>query len=220
MGRYSEEVVKKASERRNLAVGFYKFKCVQAMRQPPNEESGNMRGMFVWAPLKKDGSEGRPTVRDYMTYPLRNEKFPGHQEPNTTGLTVPVVQAAFPKECPLYPRTDKDTKKLMYKGKVISKDEEESAREEAGRAALDKLDALELDPTPMVGKEVYAKITYEDGNDFPKMRNFCVELPAGTTLVPEDQWMAAVKTGGSKKDSLPAAKSSSGGGKKKSKFSR
>jgi len=220
MGRYSEEVVKKASERRNLAIGFYKFRCVQALRQPPNEESGNLRGQYTWAPLKKDGSEGRPTVRDYMTYPLKNDKFPGHEEPNTTGLTVPIVQAAFPKECPLYPRTDKDTKKLMYKGKVIDKSEEETAREEAAKLSLDKLDALEPDPQPMVGREAYAKVTYEEGNDFPKLRNWCAELPPGTTLVPEDQWMAAVKTSSKKGDGLPASEAASGGAKKKSKFGR
>jgi hypothetical protein len=225
MARYSKAVVERAKSRRGYVNGWYHIRCTNAKKQEPHEESGNLRSDLTFAPLRKDGTEGKPGIRHFMTYPLENPNIAGHEAPQTEGMTIPIVQALFPKECPLYPRTDTKTKKLMYKGKAIEKDNIETCREEAATTCLDKLDKLEMDPEPFVGKECYAKVFYQDGSDFPKLGTFMAELPAGAVLVDEKEWFGMVKS--ASKAAAPAlgktkGKSSggSGGAKKKSRFGR
>jgi hypothetical protein len=215
MARYSQKVVERASTRKSYVNGWYRVRCTQAKRQEPHEESGNHRGDLNFAPLRKDDTEAKPGMRFFITYPLENEDIPNHEAPETEWQTIPLVQALFPKECPLFPRTDKKTQKLMFKGKVADKANTKELTEEASIACLDKLVALEKDPEPYVGKECYLQVYYKEGNDYPQLGKFCTELPAGETLVPEDEWMGVVKskTNGKGGRATPAK----GGSKKKKK---
>ena len=215
MGRYTADQIKKtlANRNRKLALGNYRLRLIGAVQNDPSEPKYNMSHKLVFALCKVDGEMTNTKVSNYVTWPFVNPEVDGHKVPNTDGLVIPVVQAFFPEECPLYPARNFETKQLEYQGEAISPEDEEACATEAATMAWDKMDTLLDSPESWPvnvddgSRDIYAQVYYQKDKDTGEISNWAsirypkAEASTGKYApVADDAWYsdAANGSGGKK----------------------
>jgi len=185
---FSNDDVKRNAAVDRLAEGWYRFVIDRA--QTSVAESGTFQIVTNNAPLEdpEDGdSRVGPSIRNSLTIPLANPEVEGHKAPNTLGICQSFF-CALSKEHPRFPRKDKESGLLLFRGEEIEREEVAEKREEVVGLVHETLSNLWQDPEQLVDEAFFGEVIHN--GDYANIKKVVAELPEGAELVPPGQFRA------------------------------
>ncbi len=188
------EQITAASRSKRLAAGYYPLRSTGIEKQISKEKadgSGNNLMLKVEiSPLKDAGDTNslfNRTLREYVVLPLQNTAVADHVAPEFgVWRTRTFLRAALGTDIiPEFPVRD-DTGQWIFKGEHIPGDQVLAAKESVNTTVINK--AAEYWNTEDAVNELvdcvfFGEIYYEEGSEYPSLRNLTPELPEGITLV-------------------------------------
>lgn len=185
---FTPDAVKKLAAKEKATQGWYRWLITDAETKVAG--TGSLMIVATCNPLVDPEDPNsifkKIRVRNNIILPQENPDVADHKAPNTIGLCHGFLMSLYPDEIQDYPRFSDGA--LRFNGEEIEKAEEEQYREEVTKQVTDKLEALWLDPSPLVDEVFYAEAF--DNGDFTNIRSIRQELPDGVKLVPKGQFLA------------------------------
>lgn len=191
----SKQDAKEANARKRYRPGWYRGQVKDA-KGDVSEKKGSLMAVCKIAMLKdpedSDSAE-KLTVNYWCVLPLRNPLVAGHKIPKVAGMAAAFFRAGGVtfndgSELRDYPRIDKDTKQAMFEGKPIDKKEYNALSEEVTEDVMKLSQEIWAEPGKLLHAAPYFQLEYQNGSDFPTLKNFRNELPEDAELVHPDQF--------------------------------
>lgn len=177
--RFTPDDVEAYAKKDRMEEGLYQF-LVTGSQSKVSDEKKHLMLVLSCRVLATEGDAASAkgyAMKRYVCLPLRNTEEPGHQ-PNEKfgGMALPVFKALIPDQIPEMPRWE--NKKLYFKGKEISADEEAAARKEVMETVCEVSSVLYDNGGPeLAGCGFYAYLTYPETGDFPEIKGWYAERP-------------------------------------------
>jgi hypothetical protein len=176
------------------AKGYHALLVIAAERHQ-SEKNDNIMGKLTMKILTdpEDGNsvKGMP-ISTWLTFPVKNLDVEGHKVENwMPRMACDAMSAFFPGEVFAFPRAERGTGKLLYKGEYIDREDERECRKEALLSCVAKTQEVwgeegeNLGPS-FVNERIFAELYYDKKNpDFPSLRNFNATCPEDWELSTE-----------------------------------
>jgi hypothetical protein len=187
---FNESQIAKLSATQKAAEGKHALMITVAERHN-SENNDHIMAVLTWKiledPENANSTTGLP-IRTWLTFPLNNLSVDGHEAPEYSGnMACNLLSAIYPEEVFAFPRVERGTGQMIYRGEVIDRDTERSCRHEAVKSCVDK--SIELwgeegeGLAALVCERVFAELFYKkDSPDFPSLRNYHTECPGDWVL--------------------------------------
>lgn len=174
------------SANKRAARGKHAVIVTDARRHTPAKEDNHdimirFQYKIMGDPEDGNSAKGFP-ITTWVTTLLDNGDFADHRAPQRAAQdSCTLLGALYPEDCAPWPRWDKDTGMLMYKGQPINKIDEKLMRKEANSAAMDKYLEIYGDEGEMlhtvVGRMMYVDLDYDKESGLPRFKECHAELP-------------------------------------------
>lgn len=190
---YNQTDVDRSTRGNKTEEGWYKFQLVDAIAEVSKNKGSMMFRQDIVTLDEAGNAVGKP-LRNYMVLPLVTPRslltaagFPEnfiHKAPNTAGLVRGYLEATRPTEFPHELRFDKAEKQWYHKDVAIDKDAADTIKRANATKLYEFITKAWANPlATFSGDTFYARVSYQEGRDFPSVGNISSALPEGEVLV-------------------------------------